>query len=89
MAAQELPQKPFMVIAADFCRLNPIQGGAAMRAVCASLPTLQMDAVRRTKDPALLTFLSLVRRNQPHKSVLRDFFGDRALNSSLDDAARL
>ena len=71
----EVPQRPFLAIAADFQQLNPIEGGTKMREWCARMPAIQLKTIFRTNDPVLLGFLSYVRLHQPTKAMLLDFFG--------------
>ena len=86
IALAELPQLPFVVVAADFQQLNPVRGGGAMYSWVfdtGSFRHVELDTVYRTSDPELLDFLSRVREEQPPKRVLRDFFGDRVWRGSL------
>ena len=89
MAIQELPQKPFVCVAADFQQLNPIQGGRLMQRLCADFQAIEMNTVFRTKDEDLLKFLSLVRCSQPTRADLASFFSGRHLSCSLVDAVRM
>jgi len=75
VALAELPQKPLIFIAADFYQLNPMQGGSRMLNYCAALPCIKMETMYRTDDEELLTFLNYIRKHQPSKCMLRDFFG--------------
>ena len=86
MAIQELPQNPYVVIAADFAQLNPIAGGTVMRKLCASFPQIVMRTVYRTTDTKLLDFLGLVRRSQPRKAIIESFFAGRHLSGTLREA---
>ena len=85
---KELPQRPFLAVAADFQQLNPIQGGSYMRSWCGEMPVIGLKSIFRTNDPVLLGFLSHVRRHQPTRTILRDFFAGRHLAGSLEDAVR-
>jgi len=82
----ELPQLPYVVVAADFFQLNPVAGGMAMRRVVANYPIIELTTIFRTKDPILLQFLKMIRTTQPPKSELSDFFKDRMLMSNLSEA---
>ena len=86
VAIKELPQDPVVCVAADFRQLRPVTGGGMMRAVCEAMPIVQLKTVYRTKDPELLQFLTTVRTQQPNKSYLREFFGERLLNLTLQQA---
>ena len=89
MGIKELAQKPFVCIAADFQQLNPIAGGGFMRALCADIPCVELKTIYRTSDPELLSFLSIVRKEQPAKSLLRSFFRARLLSGSLRAAVAM
>jgi hypothetical protein len=86
MAIKELPQKPFVLLAADFQQLNPISGGRFMWHLCCDCPTIELKTIYRTSDTALLDFLSVVRKSQPPKALLRDFFEGRQLVGDLSKA---
>jgi hypothetical protein len=86
MAITELPQKPFVVVAADFRQLNPIGGGQETLKWCITMPRHHLTEAHRTKDPALLTFLSCIRLEQPSKSVVHEFFRGRHLHCGLKRA---
>ena len=88
LAIQELPQKPFVAVAADFQQLNPIQGGGLMQKLCQSFPSIELCSVFRTKDPVLLAFLQSIRCHQPSRAAVRSFFQDRILSGSLTDAVQ-
>ena len=88
LAIQELPQKPFVAVAADFQQLNPIQGGGLMQKLCEGFPCIELCSVFRTKDPVLLSFLQSIRCQQPGRGIIRSFFQDRILSGSLTDAAQ-
>jgi len=75
VALGELPQKPLILIAADFYQLNPMQGGSRMLNYCAACPCILIQTMYRTDCQELLTFLNYIRKNQPSKCMLRDFFG--------------
>ena len=70
----ELPQRPFVVIAADFRQLRPVGGGSLMKDLCDKMRGIRLRTIHRTRDPELLDFLQLVRLYQPRKSVVEDFF---------------
>ena len=67
MAIQELPQRPLVVVAADFEQLAPVSGGGLMQRMCSAMKTITLRTVYRTKDPALLLSLAECRIHQPAK----------------------
>ena len=76
-AIDELPQDPFVALAADYYQLQPVGSGGAMRSICQRLPTITLKTIHRTKDRELLDFLRCCRTKQPRRSELFDFFLDR------------
>ena len=86
LAIQELPQKPFVAIAADFFQLNPIQGGGTMRVLCSKIRQVELRTIYRTTDVALLDFLATIRLQQPAKAMVAEFFSGRHLTGSLPEA---
>ena len=88
MAIQELPQRPFVCVAADFAQLAPVSGGSTMQSICEAMRTIVLRTVYRTKDPSLLRFLSDCRVCQPPKARLREFFNGRMLGPGLVRAVR-
>ena len=50
--------------------------------------SIELKVVHRTDDPALLNFLSLARVKQPSRNIIRDFFGQRLLRCSLEEAVK-
>ena len=88
MAIQELPQRPFVCVAADFAQLAPVSGGSMMQSICEAMKTIVLRTVYRTKDPSLLLFLSNCRVAQPPKAMLQAFFKGRVLGPSLAKAVR-
>ena len=83
---RELPQKPLVVIGADYQQVAPINGGEIGRDICDLVETFELTVVHRTTDTTLLDLLSIVRCGQPSKQVLRDFFGARLLRQSMTEA---
>ena len=85
IALQELPQLPFVVVAADFQQLNPVGGGRVMHEWVNSdlFRPVELDTVYRTNDTELLEFLSGVREKQPSKETLQDFFHGRLWRGNL------
>ena len=74
----ELPQRPFIVLCADFQQLNPVTTGRrTMWRVFNAVPKITLETVHRTKDPGLLDFLQEVRVRQPSKAAVEAFFGSR------------
>ena len=86
VAIAELPQKPIVVIAADFAQLRPVGGGSIMKELCDRLPNINLRTIHRTRDPGLLEFLKIARHAQPQKSAICEFFHGRILNGQLCDA---
>ena len=60
-AIDELPQKPFVAIAADYKQLQPVGNGGYMARICKRLPTVTLNTIYRTDDPELLEFLNIAR----------------------------
>ena len=83
---RELPQRPFVVFAADYQQLNPIGSSLLSRAFAAALFIIELVTVHRTKDPALLDFCLLIPERQPSKAILADFFSGRILSGGLRSA---
>ena len=83
---RELPQKPLVVIGADYQQVAPINGGDIGRDICDLVETFELTVVHRTTDTTLLDLLSIVRCGQPSKQVLRDFVGARLLRQSMTEA---
>ena len=88
MAIQELPQRPYVCIAADFAQLAPVSGGGLMARICSGMRSICLRTIYRTSDPALLSFLSECRVEQPEKQVLLEFFHGRTLGQDLDTAVK-
>jgi len=87
---RELPQKPLVVIGADYQQVAPIGGGTQGQGRCEQILTIELTVVHRTDDPTLLEFLAFARKKQPSRSMLRDFFDDRILIGwSLEKAVKL
>ena len=85
-AIDELPQKPFVAIAADYQQLQPVGDGGYMARICRRLPTVTLSTIYRTDDPDLLDFLNCARDDQPTRETLYDFFLDRRLAYSGADS---
>ena len=83
---QELPQKPLVVVGADYQQVAPINGGEIGRGICERVETFELTVVHRTTDTTLLELLSIVRCGQPSKNVLRKFVGARLLRQSITEA---
>ena len=86
VALGELPQRPYVVIAADYQQLRPVGGGIMLKELCARLRTIRLRTIHRTRDADLLAFLQLVRLYQPLKSIVEDFFRGRILEGDLCQA---
>ena len=86
-AIDELPQKPFVAIAADYRQLQPVVGRKKrstskplrtyMARISQKLTTVTLETIYRTDDPALLGFLNLVRDTQPTRDGIFEFFNRR------------
>ena len=88
MAILELPQKPFVAIVGDFQQLQPVAGGGLLRDFVAGLPHIHLaqHEYARSQDPKLLQFLGHIRKHQPSREELYDFFEGRCLSRKLPDA---
>ena len=75
MAVRELPQKPLVVVGADYQQVAPIGGGTVRAGHMRTIETFELTVVHRTDDPTLLDFLSIARVKQPSKTQMREFFG--------------
>ena len=85
---RELPQKPFVVVGADYKQVAPIGGGSFGQDLCEKIHTIELTVVHRTDDPTLLNFLDTARKKQPSRTILRKFFADRLLRVSLGEAVK-
>ena len=83
---RELPQKPFIVVGADYQQLAPIGGGNIDEDLCGQIHTIELTEVHRTDDPKLLSCLKLSRVKQPTFTILREFFANRVLRGALEAA---
>lgn len=72
MGIRELPQKPFVVIGADYQQVALIGGGTTGQDICNQIQTIELSVVHRTDDPKLLGFLRETRVKQPAISIIRD-----------------
>jgi len=88
IALQELPQRPFVCIAADFAQLAPVTGGGEMKSFCEGCRSVCLRSIFRTSDPSLLAFLGECRVKQPEKDLVRGFFAGRQLGYDLVAAVR-
>jgi len=86
VAIGELPQKPFVGVAADFQQLNPITGGSTIRKICSTMPHVHLKTIFRTNDPELLEFLREARMKQPQKETILRFFAGRMLSGTMKEA---
>ena len=75
-AVRELPQKPAVVVGADFQQVAPIGGGTKFKELCEhdDVLKIELDVVHRTNDETLKVFLSLARVKQPTRAQIRTFF---------------
>ena len=88
IALSELPHRFVLVVAADYRQLQPIAGGSAMLSWCREMKPHYLTEVHRTKDPALLDFLQLVRVDQPTRPTLERFWAGYRLNADIRIAVR-
>ena len=86
VGVRELPQKPFVVVGADYQQVAPIGGGSVGQELCDGIQQIELTVVHRTDDPKLLAFLSLARVKQPSRYEIRDLFGDRLWTCTLQEA---
>ena len=72
---RELPQKPAMVVGADFQQVAPVGGGTKFKDLCEhdDVFKIELDVVHRTDDETLKAFLSLARVKQPARVQIRSF----------------
>jgi hypothetical protein len=88
MGIQELPQRPFVCMAADFQQLNPVGGGTITRRGCESMRQIELETIYRSTDIDHLVFLARLRDAQPLKSEVRAFFRYRHWETTLLEAVR-
>ena len=69
----ELPQMPYVVVAADFQQLNPVTGGRAMRLATSKYPTVTLDTMYRSDDEPHLDFLRAIRKKQSAKKYFYEY----------------
>ena len=87
MALQELPQRPVVAIAADFCQLRPVTGGSLTMRACQTMRTFTLTRIFRCNDPGLLDYCAFVRENQPNRAYLEAYWtGRQFLNYTLPQA---
>ena len=56
-AVRELPQKPAVVVGADFQQVAPIGGGTKFKDLCELILNVELSVVHRTNDETLKAFL--------------------------------
>ena len=76
-SVKELPHSPFCCIVADFQQLQPISGGQLCRQFCEKMQSVVLDTVYRSADEDHLLFLNRIRKQQPDRTTLQDYFADR------------
>ena len=79
IAYTELPQKPVLVLAADYQQLRQVghvAGKSCMERLSDRGRPFHLLSNFRTKDEALKSFLRTIRSTQPTKAYVRDFFTD-------------
>ena len=78
---KEQPHKPYTVVVADFQQLQPIDGGSFCQKFCERLEVLEqaveLKSVYRSSDQEHLVFLNTIRREQPTRARLEEYFGGR------------
>jgi len=83
LALSELQHPPLLVLAADYRQLQPIEGGCEVLNWCLEMDAYYLTECHRTDDPELLAFLKTVRKDQPSRAVLEEFFRYRHLPTDL------
>ena len=83
---QEQPHKPFTCIVADMQQLQPMVSGVFVRALVATLQSISLETVYRSKDGVHLEFLNRIRWKQPSRVLLEEYFEGRNPRGSLDAA---
>ena len=76
-AIDELPQRPFVAIAADYKQIQPVGNAGYMARVCRGLTTVTLNTIYRTDDAELLQFQSIARESQPDREILFELFRGR------------
>ena len=74
---REQPHSPFTCIVADFQQLQPVSGGTLCRQFCEKMQTVVLDTVYRSADEEHLLFLNRIRKEQPSRAILQEYFDDR------------
>ena len=83
LALSELPQDPVIVVAADHRQLRPIAGGSEILQWCLQMDAHYLTIVHRTNDQVLLDFLHQVRKEQPTRDFLSNFYRERHLHRDM------
>ena len=94
VALSELQPGPFVVFVGDFQQLQPIHGGPCLREDLRTqveqgelpLVVLQHHPGARSVDPLMLNFLEGVRKVQPSRQSLCDFFEGRIWPANIAQA---
>ena len=87
---REQPHMPFVCTGADFQQLQPVESGGACQRHCESMQRVDLDTVYRTSDPEHLLFLNRIRSEQPSRSVLEEYYGERHwATQSLEHCVRV
>ena len=76
-SVKEQPHKPFAVVVVDFQQLQPVVSGGVCRQFCERMQSVELKTVYRSSDETHLIFLNRIRFQQPERSVLAEYFGDR------------
>ena len=85
----ELPQKPVLVLSADYQQLRQVghsDGKSCLERLSDIGRPFHLLCNYRTQDEDLKAFLKWIRTNQPDKDAVREFFQDRLLDGDLGRA---
>ena len=74
---KEQPHSPFCAVIADFQQLQPVVAGGRCKAFCDMMESVVLDTVYRSSDEDHLLFINRIRAEQPTRSRLMEYFGDR------------
>ena len=74
---REQPHSPYCVVVADFQQLQPVVAGGHCRSFAQCMRTVELRTVYRTSDEQHLVFLNTIRTEQPERTRLVGYFGER------------
>ena len=74
---REQPHSPYCVVVADFQQLQPVVAGGHCRSFARCMRTVELRTVYRTSDEQHLVFLNTIRTEQPERTRLEEYFGER------------